>query len=68
MSIYTNFNSPSRSAGAGGGWKKYQGQVMFDVTGQALTLGGIGGRACYNSTNGKGDGGFGGGGGGGRGF
>ncbi|KRT83614.1 protein kinase, partial [Oryctes borbonicus] len=56
-----------KSAGAGGGWYMFQGQVAIDhepVMGQALTKGGAGGKACYNSTDGKGDGGFGGGGGG----
>ncbi|KAK9701781.1 Low-density lipoprotein receptor domain class A [Popillia japonica] len=56
-----------KSAGAGGGWYMFQGQVAVDhelVMGQALTKGGAGGKACYNSTDGKGDGGFGGGGGG----
>lgn len=56
-----------RSAGAGGGWLMFQGQVAVDhqlVMGLSLTKGGAGGKACYNSTDGKGDGGFGGGGGG----
>ncbi|KAG5888425.1 hypothetical protein JTB14_020200 [Gonioctena quinquepunctata] len=56
-----------RSAGAGGGWNKFSGIV--DVTnkptmGNSLLLGGFGGKACYNSTDHRGDGGFGGGGGG----
>lgn len=45
----------------------FQGEVTVhqkNVMGQALLMGGIGGKACYNSTDGRGDGGFGGGGGG----
>ncbi|KAI4469994.1 apical endosomal glycoprotein precursor [Holotrichia oblita] len=44
-----------KSAGAGGGWYMFQGQVAVDhalVMGQALTKGGAGGKACYNSTDG----------------
>lgn len=56
-----------RTAGAGGGWNKYTG--LLDIThkqmmGRSLLDGGVGGKACYNSTDERGDGGFGGGGGG----
>ncbi|CAG9855575.1 unnamed protein product [Phyllotreta striolata] len=57
----------TKSAGAGGGWKMYDGLVdsMHKVMmGSSLEAGGIGGKACYNSTDERGDGGFGGGGGG----
>lgn len=53
-----------RPAGAGGGWKKYPGGEAPKVSGQSLIEGSIGGKACYQSTDGAGDGGFGGGGGG----
>ncbi|XP_022918243.1 tyrosine-protein kinase receptor [Onthophagus taurus] len=53
-----------KSPGAGGGWRIYHGQLETDIMGQAITKGGLGGKACYNSTDGKGAGGFGGGGGG----
>ncbi|XP_044753291.1 ALK tyrosine kinase receptor isoform X2 [Coccinella septempunctata] len=51
------------SSGAGGGW---QGQFGLEVPvmGKSLLEGGLGGKACYNSTDHRGDGGFGGGGGG----
>ncbi|XP_008194070.1 tyrosine-protein kinase receptor isoform X2 [Tribolium castaneum] len=56
------------SAGAGGGWKMFPGIVNVghkQLMGRALLDGGgIGGRACYNSTDDRGYGGFGGGGGG----
>lgn len=58
-----------KSAGAGGGWTMYR-QDIIDaaahkiVMGKSMQDGGIGGKACYNSTDGRGDGGFGGGGGG----
>ncbi|CAH1983529.1 unnamed protein product [Acanthoscelides obtectus] len=54
--------------GAGGGWAMYTGGLTSplnkDMTGGALLSGAIGGKACYNSTDQRGDGGFGGGGGG----
>lgn len=54
-----------RTGGAGGGWGKKSGSVLISESmGQPLLQGGIGGRACYASTDGRGDGGFGGGGGG----
>ncbi|XP_025832818.1 ALK tyrosine kinase receptor [Agrilus planipennis] len=55
------------SAGAGGGWDMFYGEVAYDHQrrmGQAFLRGGVGGEACYNSSDGSGDGGFGGGGGG----
>uniref|UniRef100_A0A6P7FI40 Tyrosine-protein kinase receptor n=1 Tax=Diabrotica virgifera virgifera TaxID=50390 RepID=A0A6P7FI40_DIAVI len=64
---YTGNMYGSRTAGAGGGWKMFQGMVdpMHKVMmGSSLLAGGIGGKACYNSTDERGDGGFGGGGGG----
>jgi anaplastic lymphoma kinase len=57
----------NRSAGAGGGWEKHQGQIAQsyqEMVGRSLAEGSIGGQACYSSTDGRGDGGFGGGGGG----
>lgn len=45
----------------------FQGHVTDEqrlLMGQALLNGAVGGKACYNSTDGRGDGGFGGGGGG----
>ncbi|KAF5298515.1 hypothetical protein FQR65_LT00057 [Abscondita terminalis] len=56
-----------KSAGAGGGLEMFQGKIAYGheaLMGLPLTQGGIGGRACYDSTDGRGDGGFGGGGGG----
>ncbi|XP_057655482.1 tyrosine-protein kinase receptor isoform X1 [Diorhabda carinulata] len=56
-----------KNAGAGGGWKMYPGLVdplHKIMMGSSLLAGGIGGKACYNSTDERGDGGFGGGGGG----
>lgn len=56
-----------RTAGAGGGWRMFQGHVPDEqrlLMGQPLVAGAVGGKACYNSTDGRGDGGFGGGGGG----
>ncbi|KAJ3662397.1 hypothetical protein Zmor_006748 [Zophobas morio] len=56
-----------QSAGAGGGWEMFKGLVDAthrQMMGRALKDGGIGGKACYNSTDNRGDGGFGGGGGG----
>nr|CAH7767886.1 unnamed protein product [Callosobruchus chinensis] len=53
--------------GAGGGWAMYTGltaPLNKDMSGGALLSGAIGGKACYNSTDQRGDGGFGGGGGG----
>nr|XP_023027843.1 ALK tyrosine kinase receptor isoform X2 [Leptinotarsa decemlineata] len=55
------------SAGAGGGWTMFPGLVDSahkPMMGSSLQAGGIGGKACYNSTDHRGDGGFGGGGGG----
>ncbi|XP_045462043.1 ALK tyrosine kinase receptor isoform X2 [Harmonia axyridis] len=51
------------SSGAGGGWRGEFG-LEVPVMGKSLLEGGLGGRACYNSTDHRGDGGFGGGGGG----
>ncbi|CAG9816232.1 unnamed protein product [Phaedon cochleariae] len=56
-----------KSAGAGGGWNMFAGLVDPEhkpMMGSSLQAGGIGGKACYNSTDSRGDGGFGGGGGG----
>ncbi|XP_060520697.1 tyrosine-protein kinase receptor [Cylas formicarius] len=58
-----------KSAGAGGGWTSttpggLANLVPKQMMGSSLQAGGIGGKACYNSTDGRGDGGFGGGGGG----
>ncbi|XP_050297012.1 tyrosine-protein kinase receptor isoform X2 [Anthonomus grandis grandis] len=54
-----------KGAGAGGGWKNPPGVVShYPMTGGSLVMGGIGGKACYTSYDGKGDGGYGGGGGG----
>ncbi|CAH0545803.1 unnamed protein product [Brassicogethes aeneus] len=57
-----------KSSGAGGGWRMFEGLVdpaHKQMMGSSLTQGGgIGGKACYNSTDERGDGGFGGGGGG----
>lgn len=56
-----------RSAGAGGGWTILQGQVSLEhmgLMGLPLVQGALGGQACYESTDARGDGGFGGGGGG----
>lgn len=53
--------------GAGGGWDMYRGLVAPEhqkLMGASLLSGGRGGKACYESTDGKGNGGFGGGGGG----
>lgn len=64
--IIISFNS-FRPAGAGGGWKKNSDLLSPEiaaVTGLSLLEGSIGGKACYESTDGAGDGGFGGGGGG----
>lgn len=66
MFIHFNFLI-FRSAGAGGGWRMFQGKVTDEqrpMMGHALLMGGTGGRACYDSDDGRGDGGFGGGGGG----
>ncbi|KAJ8931560.1 hypothetical protein NQ314_015507, partial [Rhamnusium bicolor] len=57
----------AKSAGAGGGWSMYPGLLEAghkQMMGSSLQAGGIGGKACYNSTDQRGDGGFGGGGGG----
>ncbi|KAF7281667.1 hypothetical protein GWI33_004443 [Rhynchophorus ferrugineus] len=64
---YSGKMSESKLAGSGGGWRMYPGlanSVHQATMGGSLMMGGIGGKACYNSTDGKGDGGFGGGGGG----
>ncbi|XP_030763017.1 ALK tyrosine kinase receptor isoform X2 [Sitophilus oryzae] len=64
---YTGKMSELKSAGSGGGWMMYPGLVNSihqAAMGGSLLMGGIGGKACYNSTDGRGDGGFGGGGGG----
>ncbi|XP_031358672.1 ALK tyrosine kinase receptor [Photinus pyralis] len=57
----------TKSAGAGGGWEVYRGKIAFGheiLMGLSLVEGSTGGRACYDSIDGRGDGGFGGGGGG----
>ncbi|KAL1518252.1 hypothetical protein ABEB36_001900 [Hypothenemus hampei] len=53
-------------AGPGGGWTMSYGNLAAQSTtsGSSLLMGGVGGKACYKSIDGKGDGGFGGGGGG----
>ncbi|KAJ8980042.1 hypothetical protein NQ317_007198 [Molorchus minor] len=54
-------------AGSGGGWSIYPDTIdasYKQMMGSSLQVGGIGGMACYNSTDHRGDGGFGGGGGG----
>lgn len=56
-----------RASGAGGGWYSFSGLVEAShslMMGRSFLDGGIGGKACYNSSDGRGDGGFGGGGGG----
>lgn len=53
------------AAGPGGGWTSYSGMLTLQsMMGSSLLMGGSGGKACYDSKDGKGDGGFGGGGGG----
>ncbi|XP_012251030.2 ALK tyrosine kinase receptor isoform X2 [Athalia rosae] len=55
--------SISGSAGSGGGWNGSANNVP-STAGTALIYGGVGGTACKNNSEGRGDGGFGGGGGG----
>ncbi|XP_018579561.1 ALK tyrosine kinase receptor isoform X2 [Anoplophora glabripennis] len=54
----------AKSAGAGGGWSVFPGLLELAIMGSSLQAGGAGGKACYESTDNRGDGGFGGGGGG----
>ncbi|KAL3284751.1 hypothetical protein HHI36_018894 [Cryptolaemus montrouzieri] len=56
-----------KSSGSGGGWLVPVGMLeaaYVQIMGKSLLEGGLGGKACYNSTDHRGDGGFGGGGGG----
>nr|CAD7396369.1 unnamed protein product [Timema cristinae] len=54
----------NNSAGGGGGFHRNGNATVREISGKALMEGSHGGKACYFSTNGMGDGGFGGGGGG----
>lgn len=58
---------PDKLGGPGGSWLPSTDQLITlkpEQTGQAFNSGSVGGRACYPSEDGRGDGGFGGGGGG----
>ncbi|XP_063232393.1 leukocyte tyrosine kinase receptor [Bacillus rossius redtenbacheri] len=52
------------AAGAGGGWQANEALPPRNITGEALLQGARGGKACYDTDIGAGNGGFGGGGGG----